>query len=58
MVKDTSIIERYKGLKELKARRRREGNLIEFEDEIARCLGRLLGYDEVTIEDLLEKPRF
>jgi hypothetical protein len=58
MVKDTSIIERYKGLKELKARRRREGNLIEFEDEIVRCLGRLLGYDEITIEDLLEKPRF
>ncbi len=58
MVKDTSIIERYKGLKELKARRRREGNLIEFEDEIARCLGRLLGYDEVTIEELLKKPRF
>ena len=58
MVKDTSVIERYKGLKELRARRRREGNLIEFEDEIARCFGRLLGYDEATIEDLLEKPRF
>jgi hypothetical protein len=58
MVKDTSIIDRYKRLKELKARRRRESNLIEFEDEIARCLGRLLGYNEVTIEDLLEKPRF
>jgi hypothetical protein len=58
MVKDASIIERYKGLKELRARRRREGNLIEFEDEIARCLGRLLGYDEVTIEELLKKPRF
>jgi hypothetical protein len=58
MVKDTSIIERYKGLKELKVRRRREGSLDEVEDEIARCLGRLLGYDEATIEELLEKPRF
>jgi len=58
MVKDTSIIERYKGLKELKARRRSDDNLIEFEDEIARCFGRLLGYDEATIEDLLEEPRF
>ena len=37
---------------------RREDNLIEVEDEIARCLGRLLGYDEATIEELLKKPRF
>jgi hypothetical protein len=58
MVKDVSIIERYKGLKELKARKRREGSLNEDEDEIARCLGRLLGYDEGTIKELLEKPRF
>ena len=58
MVKDTSIIERYKGLKDLKARRRSDDNLIEFEDEIARCFGRLLGYDEVTVEELLNKPRF
>ncbi|OGD60434.1 hypothetical protein A3K78_09155 [Candidatus Bathyarchaeota archaeon RBG_13_52_12] len=58
MVKDAFVIERYKELKELRARRMREANLVEAEDEIARCLGRLLGYDEVTIEELLKKPRF
>src|SRR4030042_6023566 len=45
MVKDAFVIERYKELKELRARRMREANLVEAEDVIARCLGRLLGYD-------------
>ena len=56
--KDPSILDRYKKLKELKGRKRREGKLPEAEDEIARELGRILGYDEETIEGLLRKPRF
>ncbi len=56
--KDPAILERYKRLKELKARSRREGRLVESEDEIARELGAILGYDKETIEGLLKKPRF
>ena len=56
--KDPAILERYRRLKELKERRHREGRLAESEDEIARELGSILGYDEETIEGLLKKPRF
>jgi hypothetical protein len=56
--KDASILDRYKRLKELKARKQKEGKLGELEDEIARELGRILGYDESTIEGLLRKPRY
>jgi len=56
--KDASILDRYKRLKELKARKQKEGKLGESEDEIARELGRILGYDESTIEGLLRKPRY
>ncbi len=56
--KDPAILERYKRLKELKARRRREGILNESEDEIARAMGAVLGYDKDTIESLLKRPRF
>lgn len=56
--KDASILDRYKRLKELKARKQKEGKLGESEDEIARELGRILGYDELTIEGLLRKPRY
>ncbi len=45
-------------LEELKERRRKEGRLAESEDEIARELGSILGYNEETIEGLLKKPRF
>ena len=57
-VKDAFILDRYKRLKELKARKQKEGKLGELEDEIARELGRILGYDESTIEGLLRKPRY
>ena len=56
--KEASILDRYRRLKELKARRQRDGKLGEAEDEIARELGGILGYDEQTIEGLLRKPRF
>jgi hypothetical protein len=56
--KDPAIFERYKKLKGLKASRQREGRLAESEDEIARELGSILGYDWKTIEMLLRKPRF
>lgn len=56
--KEASILDRYRRLKELKARRQRDGKLGEAEDEIARELGGILGYDEPTIEGLLRKPRF
>jgi hypothetical protein len=56
--KDASILDKYKRLKELKARKQKEGKLGESEDEIARELGRILGYDESTIEGLLRKPRY
>jgi hypothetical protein len=56
--KEASILDRYRRVKELKARRQRDGKLGEAEDEIARELGGILGYDEQTIEGLLRKPRF
>ncbi len=56
--KDPSVLDRYRRLKEFKARRVREGRLRESEDEIARELGAILGYDGRTIEELLKKPRF
>lgn len=56
--KEASILDRYRRLKELKARKQREGKLGESEDEIASELGRILGYDEPTIEGLLRKPRY
>lgn len=56
--KDPAILVRYSRLKELKTQRRREGRLTESEDEIARELGSILGYDEETLEGLLKKPRF
>ena len=58
MAKDTSTLDRYRALKELKVRKRREGKLAEAEDEIAVNLGLLLGYDNETIADLLRNPRF
>lgn len=58
MAKDTSTIDRYKALKELKARKRMEGKLAEAEEEIAIGLGLLLGYNRGTIMDLLKNPRF
>ena len=56
--KEASTLDRYRRLKELKTRKQMEGKLGEAEDEIARELGRILGYDEPTIEGLLKKPRF
>jgi hypothetical protein len=56
--KEATILERYRSLKALKARRQKEGKLGESEDEIARELGRILGYDDQTIEELLKKPRY
>ncbi|MCX6648109.1 MAG: hypothetical protein NTV61_01790 [Candidatus Bathyarchaeota archaeon] len=56
--KEASTLDRYRRLKELKARKQREGKLGEAEDEIARELGRILGYDDEAIEGLLRKPRF
>jgi hypothetical protein len=58
IAKEIAILDRYKKLKELKSRKQREGKLEEAENEIARKLGRILGYDEATIEGLLRKPRF
>jgi hypothetical protein len=58
LAKDASILDRYRKLKELKARRQWEDTLEDAEDEIARELGRILGYDETTIEGLLRKPRY
>ena len=58
MAKDASTLDRYKALKEMKARKRREGKLGEAEEEIAVGLGLLLGYDKGTIADLLRNPRF
>ncbi|MGD0803153.1 MAG: hypothetical protein ABSA11_03670 [Candidatus Bathyarchaeia archaeon] len=58
LAKDTSTLDRYKALKELKARKSREGKLAEVEEEIAVGLGLLLGYDHETIVDLLKNPRF
>jgi hypothetical protein len=58
LAKDQSILDRYKRLKALKAEKIREGKLREAEDKIARELGRILGYDEATIEGLLKNPRF
>jgi len=54
--KDSSILDRYKRLKESKARGIRDGML--HEENIARELGHILGYDDATIEELLRKPRF
>jgi hypothetical protein len=56
--KDASTLDRYKRLKQLKTMKMREGRLQESEDEIARELGVILGYDEETIAGLLKKPRF
>ncbi len=56
--KDPAVLERYKRLKEFKARKQRESRLAESEEEIARELGAILGYDKDTIESLLVKPRF
>ena len=58
MAKDTSTLDRYRALKELKVRKRREGKLADVEEEIAIGLGLLLGYDKGTIMDLLKNPRF
>jgi hypothetical protein len=58
MAKDVSTLDRYKALKELKARKSMEGKLAEAEEEIAVGLGLLLGYDRETISDLLKNPRF
>jgi len=58
MAKEVSTLDRYKALKEIKARKRREGQLEEAEEEIAIDLGLLLGYDKGTIADLLKNPRF
>jgi hypothetical protein len=58
MAKDASTLDRYKALKEIKARKMREGKLGEAEEEIAVGLGLLLGYDKETIADLLRNPRF
>ena len=58
MAKDASTLDRYKTLKELKVRKRREGKLKVSEEEIAVSLGLLLGYDKETIADLLKNPRF
>jgi hypothetical protein len=56
--KDPTIFERYSRLKELKTRRLIENKLAESENEIARELGSILGYDEETVEGLLKKTRF
>jgi len=56
--KDSAILDRYKKLKALKARRIMEGKLNEAEDMIARELGNILGYDTETVDGLLRKPRF
>lgn len=56
--KEAAVLDRYKKLKETKSRKQREGKLEEVENEIAKELGRILGYDESTIEGLLRKPRF
>jgi hypothetical protein len=58
MARDTSTLDRYRALKELKVRKRREGKLAEAEEEIAVGFGLLLGYDKGTIMDLLKNPRF
>lgn len=56
--KDASILDKYRRLKEFKARKVKEGKLRESEDKIARELGAILGYNKETIEELLKKPRF
>jgi hypothetical protein len=56
--KEATVLERYRSLKELKARMQEEGKLGEFEEEIAQELGGMLGYDNQTIEELLKKPRY
>jgi hypothetical protein len=56
--KDPYTLDRYGKLKELKMRKLREGKIAEAEDDIAKELGRILGYDEETIKGLLNKPRF
>jgi hypothetical protein len=56
--KDPTILERYKKLKTLKTKKIGEGKLKESEEQIARELGDILGYDKATIDDLLKKPRF
>jgi hypothetical protein len=58
LAKKASTLERYKALKELKAKMRREDKPREAEEEIAVGLGHLLGYDDETIMRLLKKPRF
>ncbi len=58
MAKEVSTLDRYKALKEMKVRKRREGKRGEAEEEIAVGLGLLLGYDKGTIADLLKNPRF
>lgn len=57
-VKDPAILDRYQKLKTLKEKKIREGKLKESEEEIARELGSILGYDEATVEELLKKSRF
>lgn len=53
IVRDRSVFDEYQRLKALK-KSKRPG----VEEEVARGLGRLLSYDEGTIEELLKKPKF
>ncbi len=55
---EESVMEEYMALKELKRRATLDGNLPEVEEGIAQRFGRLLSYDEETIEGLLGNPRF
>ena len=55
---DPKVINEYRSLKELKRRHISEHNLAVVEDELARRLGALLGYDRDTVEGLLKNPRF
>jgi hypothetical protein len=54
IVKDPAVFEEYLRLKELKRRSLQS----DVEEDVARGLGRLLSYDEGTIEELLRRPRF
>jgi len=52
---DTSVLDEYKMLKKMKKYSNEEGNPDDLEVEIAQRLGKLLSYDEATINRLLEK---
>ena len=53
IIRDKSVLDEYQLLKTLK-KRGQPGD----EEKVARGLGRLLSYDEGTIEELLRKPKF